>query len=487
MFKSLQSRLTLSYIIVIVICLALVGLAALVLLRGYQKNLALARLTDRSSLAARLTSEFLQRGAVPRNAVERLARQMSQASDPPVAVYLLNAAGRVVAGSNDALDGQHFPELALRQQTPPAWPARGERWLAGRQQLLYVAEPVYVADEEGQRVANHVLLLAQPYRPVRSALGDLLPRLLWAGGLALALSIVVAALMAYSVARPLDRIARAAEEIAAGNYDQQLDISAPEEVARLAKSFNSMARRVRSTLQSQKDLVANVSHELKTPLTSIQGFSQALVDGAAGDEPARQRAATVIHEEAGRMRRLVDDLLDLARLEAGQVTLAREPLDVGELLRACVSRFALQSEQAGVALELESLPSLAPVVGDADRLGQVFGNLVDNALKHAQGSSGDGRVLLRAEQRDAAVLCSVTDNGPGIPAEELSRIFERFYQVDKSRARSRTADPHVTRGGSGLGLAIAHEIVLAHGGQIHAESVEGLGTRFTVELPARRA
>jgi signal transduction histidine kinase len=282
--------------------------------------------------------------------------------------------------------------------------------------------------------------------------------------------------MAYSIARPLDRIAQAAEEIAAGNYDQQLDISTPTEVARLAMSFNSMSRRVKATLLSQRDLVANVSHELKTPLTSIQGFSQALLDGTASDVAAQERAASIIHEEAGRLRRLVDELLDLARLEAGEVTLAHEPVHLAELLQDCAARFAPQLELGGVVLEVDASPSLSPVAGDRDRLGQVFVNLVDNALKHAGNVPGGGRVMVRASEKDGRVTCSVMDNGPGIPADDLSRVFERFYRVDKSRARRKS--------GVGLGLAIAREIVQAHGGQIGVESVEGLGTRFTVVLPA---
>jgi signal transduction histidine kinase len=479
MFKSLQSRLTLSYVVIIVVCLVFVSLAAWVLLRGYQRTLVLNRLTDRSILAARLTSEFLRRTRSPEDAVQRLAQQISRSAASRISVYLLDPTGQVVVGSNDKLDGQQFENLALRQVPPPQWPARGEWRLAAGDRLLYVAEPVQRAADEGQLAPAYVLLLAEPFPvgPVlRTTFGDLMPRLAWAGAVALAVSIILAALMAYSIARPLDRIARAAEEIAAGNYDQQLDIATPTEVARLATSFNSMARQVKATLQSQQDLVANVSHELKTPLTSIQGFSQALLDGAVHDDAARDRAASIIHEESGHMRRLVDDLLELARLESGQVTLAREAVDLTGLLRDCVARFAPQSEQGGVVLDVEEPSSPLVVVGDLDRLGQVFGNLVDNALKHAGNVSGGGRVVLRAEQQPGWVLCSVTDNGRGIPGEDLPRVFERFYQVDKSRARRGT--------GVGLGLAIAREIIQAHGGRIGVESVEGLGTRFTVELPA---
>jgi signal transduction histidine kinase len=293
-------------------------------------------------------------------------------------------------------------------------------------------------------------------------------------------------MMAYWIAHPLERVARAAEDVAGGTYDQQLEIDAPTEVARLATSFNRMARQVKATLQSQRDLVANVSHDLRTPLTSIQGFSQALLDGTARDPAAQQQAAAIINEEARRMRRLVDDLLDLARLEAGQVSLAREPVDVAGLLRACAARLALQAEQVGVDLKVQVAPSLPVVMGDPDRLGQVFGNLADNALKYARHASGGGQVVLQAEQRDRLLVCSVIDNGPGIAAEDLPRIFERFYQVDRSRARRAASTSYAMMGGTGLGLAIAREIVRAHGGRIWAESVEGLGSRFTVELPIQQ-
>ncbi len=477
MFRSLQSRLILSYAIMIAVCLVLVGLASLVLLRGYQRNLAFSSLDDRTTLSARLAAELLRRGQSPQEVIERLEQQMNRREGHQTFVYLLDVEGRVLAGSDEKLVAIPREQLPVRPLQAAVPPARGERRLAAGERVLSVVEPVYGSNQQGQRAIAYFLLLAEPYRPLRVALADLVPRLLWAGAIALVLSLVPAALMAVSVARPLDRIARAAEEIASGDYDQELQIASPTELGRLATSFGLMARRVKATVQSQQDLLANVSHDLKTPLTSIQGFSHAMLDGTASEGEAWERAASIIHEEAGRMRRLVDDLLDLARLEAGEVALAREPVDVRELLRACADRFAPQAEAAGVELEVEAPVTRLEVVGDADRLGQVLGNLVDNALKHAGEVDGGGSVVLQANQRQDQVICSVTDNGPGIPAEELPRVFERFYQVDKSRVRRAS--------GAGLGLAIAKEIVQAHGGQIHAESVEGLGTRITVSLPAR--
>ena len=376
-------RLILSYVIVIVVCLALVGLAAMLLLRGYQRNLVYSRLADRTTLAAGLTAQMLRRGISPQEATERLVRQINRGDGPAISAYLLDLSGEVIAGSDDKLD--HLAPALLAEQPPrlQSLPIRGEQRLTAGGRFLYVAEAVRLPIGETPREATNILVLGEAFRPVRLALGDLFPRLMWSGAIALALSVVVAAIMAYSIARPLERIAVAAEDVAAGNYDQQLDIERPVEVARLATSFNRMAGQVQATLQSQQDLVANVSHELKTPLTSIQGFSQALLDGTASDSKARERAATIIHTEAGRMRRLVDDLLDLARLEAGQVELARESVDMIDLLRGCAARLGPQSAQVGIGLRLDLPPALPPVIGDADRLGQVFVNLVDNALKHA--------------------------------------------------------------------------------------------------------
>ena len=479
MLRSLQARLVLSYAMVIAVCLVLVGLAALLLLRGYQRNLVYSRLSDRSILAAALTSQVLHRGGSPQEAADRVAQQLNRRDVIPTSICILDREGTVMACSGEPAESRALQRLAGQALGSTAFPVRGELQLDNAaRRLLYVAEPVR-ASEDGRLSVSHVLIIAESYRPMRLALGDLLPRLLWSGAIALVVSMGLAALLAYSITRPLDRIALAAEEVAAGSYGQKLQISTPREIARLVESFNRMARQVQATLQSQQDLVANVSHELKTPLTSIQGYSQALLDGTARNADAQQRAAAIIHEEAERMRRLVDELLDLARLESGQVQLALEPVDLAELVRDCTALFAAATEKIGSSLDAQVPSALPAVLGDSDRLRQVLGNLVDNALKHSRDVSDGGRVLIRGECEGDWVLCSVTDNGPGIPAEELPRIFERFYQVEKSRVRR--------GGGAGLGLAIAREIVEGHGGRLLAESVEGLGTRITMKLPRHQS
>ena len=296
----------------------------------------------------------------------------------------------------------------------------------------------------------------------------------------LVISIILALLIARSVARPLQRMTAATEEIARGNYDQTLNITSPDEVGRLATSFNAMAHEVKTSRQAQRDFVANVSHELKTPLTSIQGFSQAILDGTAADEVSRHRAVEIISNEAHRMSRLVDELLDLARMESGQIKMLQEPVDLIKVLEACVEKFDLQARESNV--ELIWRETVLPLVtGDKDRLAQVFTNLLANALKHTPPA---GRVTIKAQEVTQepqkrtllpSVEITVTDTGVGIPPGDIEHIFERFYQIDKSRAGQNR--------GVGLGLTIAKQIVEAHKGMVKAESIKDLGTKFTVVLP----
>jgi signal transduction histidine kinase len=260
---------------------------------------------------------------------------------------------------------------------------------------------------------------------------------------------------------------------------QSVPPEGPREVQELARAFNEMNDRVNATQASQREFVANVSHELKTPITSIQGFAQAILDGTAESDASRQQAARIIYDEAGRMHRMVLDLLELARLDAGTLELQQAPVDLPALLRNIAERFTPQAQGAGVSLQVES-PDMSPLIGDGDRLAQVFANLVDNAIKNTPAG---GQINLSACQIDDQVQVEVSDTGMGIPPEALPHIFERFYQADPAR-------PGGKAHGSGLGLAIVQEIITAHGGTIGVRSTQRpdqpsyqVGSVFTVRLP----
>jgi two-component system OmpR family sensor kinase len=323
---------------------------------------------------------------------------------------------------------------------------------------------------------NQMLIVAAP-RPKVPLLQilreELIPPLFQAGLGAVILALFLAIWMARWVTSPLRRMTKSTQALADGKHEPIM-VEGPSEVQELARSFNNMGTRVQATQQSQRDFVANVSHDLKTPLTSIQGFAQAILDGTASAPEELSQAAGVIYSEADRMHRMVLDLLELARMDAGITDFKRQPVDLDSLLRGLVERLSPQARQAQVNLRAEIGP-LTTLTGDEDRLVQAFTNLVDNALKF---TPANGEVVIRAGQAAGQVEISVSDTGPGIPAEDLPRIFDRFYQTDKSRSRERR--------GSGLGLSIASEIIKAHRGTISIRSLPGKGSTFTVTLPAAR-
>ena len=477
MWNSLRLQLILSYLVVITAVLIVIGLAlALLLLNSPQLRAAAYQQLD--DLARALSARESETGR--RTAEELYAVLDEVAAARNIRLLIVNrqgivsydTAGRLEVGATIEMEFASS-EGGLPGSGPPTTDRPPRTWrgsFADQGVVFTVASP-------SRQVRGYFLLLATQYPNRwlwRAFIKDLLPPLLQAGLMGLAVATALALLISRGVARPLQRLAQAATAVAGGDYEQRAPLAGPLEVRRVAIAFNDMADTVSETRQAQRDFLANVSHELKTPLTSIQGFSQAIMDGAAGEPATIKRAAGVIYAESGRMRRMVEELLDLARIESGQFELVRHPLELGPLLRAVRERFLPQAHEKQIKLGLQLAPELPPITGDGERLAQVFGNLVDNALKHTPAG---GQVLLRAEAAQGGVRVGVRDTGSGIPPDELARIFERIYQVAKSRARR-------DRSGVGLGLAIASEIVAAHGGRIQAQSQPGQGALFTVWLPA---
>ena len=222
----------------------------------------------------------------------------------------------------------------------------------------------------------------------------------------------------------------------------------------------------------RQDFVANVSHEFKTPLTAIQGFAETLLGGALEDEKNNRRFLEIIRDHAARLGRLTDDLLKLARIEAGKLDVQYQPVSVAELVEGCAATTLFKASQRNIALNLSYPPELPAVRGDAGLLREVLQNLLDNAVQY---TSPGGRVDLSAVTRDHEVVITVADTGIGIPLADQERIFERFYRVDAARSRE--------VGGTGLGLSIAKHIVEAHGGRLWVESTVGAGSQFHFSIP----
>jgi signal transduction histidine kinase len=463
MLRSLQSRLFFSYLLITALMLFLMLIGLVVLLRN---NPLADQVTYRRMELGLPFISRRERGSISELGPREL-NQVIQRLDQVLGerVLLIHPDGQILTDSREG--NPVLPPQTIQEALQQTGLVRGRFTDSDRTQWLYVS----------QGLSNGYALIVAAERPVVRVLAglfadDLLRPFIQAGTIALMLSILLSFLIARWIARPLDNMAQAARSVAAGEFKRDLIANGPREVESLARAFNEMIHQVQSSQKSQRDFVANVSHELRTPLTSIQGFAQAILDGTADDVTTQQHAAQVIYAESHRLQRLVEELLDLARIDAGQIEFIRERVDLNAIVANVVERLGLTADEANVEIEL-ILPVLPAMKGDGDRLAQVFTNLVDNAIKH---SPDGGRVRILGESTQGWITIHVEDNGSGIPPDELSRIFERFYQMDKAR----------TSQGVGLGLPISHEIIRSHHGEIQAHSELGRGSRFSVRLPLTR-
>jgi signal transduction histidine kinase len=300
-------------------------------------------------------------------------------------------------------------------------------------------------------------------------------RILLFGALgATAVALVLGVLLARTLTRPLRELTSATHAVARGQLGEQVTVRSRDELGELATAFNQMSRDLAYAQGRRRQMTADIAHDLRTPISIIQGHAEALRDGVL---PPDEATFTLIHEEAVRLNRLVEDLRTLSRVEGGELSLMTRPVAVDAWLQHIAAAQQPRAQELGVDLDVVVADQTDPfMVADPDRMAQVLNNLVNNALRHTPAG---GKVTLAATEDGDRVRLTVTDSGQGISAEDLPHIFDRFYRGDKARQRH--------EGGSGLGLAIARSIVEAHGGRIWAESQGGKGARFVVELPAASA
>ena len=469
MFSSLRSRLWISYAFLTLVALVIVAAGLVWALQRspllYRTTVLKMRVAE-SVVVTRLEELPFPNGPLAGARIDTMLR--NQADARQLRISVISNTGSVLADFGVGITNL-LPIPTLPLATTDADPTQALLIKDSKDiEWFYILHKV---DEK------HFLVIStpRPSLPLSQILrDDILRPFFQAALVALVLGLLLSLIFGQWISNPLHQMAEGARKMAEGKY-YPIHPSGPSETHQLAETLNEMAHRVQTSQQSQRDFIANISHELKTPLTSIQGFAQAILDDAARTPEALQQAAGVIFNESGRMHRLVMDLLVLARLEGGTADLQKLPVDLTLLLNNVVDKFKLQAEQAQVSLSPD-LGSLSTLTGDGDRLAQVFTNLVDNAIKFTPAG---GQVSIAAALNDGNIVVKVKDSGVGIAPEDQKRIFERFYQVDKSRKGG-------NRRGVGLGLAIASQIVNAHGGQIWVNSVPGQGSTFSVSLPVVR-
>ena len=479
---SLQSKLIAAFVLVMLVAVVLAGTVFVFVQRGEQEEQALDHVSAASSpiysAFISLNSEYLhglRQGDLEATLVEFVD---GAAQEQDVRILLMDRRGLVIRDSQGDLTGEQITlprefQVSRTQLRPfrPYVSWRPEGGDPGSDLILISA----LLGRLGQidEAAPYSLVLAVPESTITGAWLGLLPELGIAAAIALPVAVLLAIVVAGYITRPLKQLTVASQRMAEGNFDVEVSVDRRDEVGRLAQAFSKMAVRVGDAQTQMRTLVADVSHDLKTPLTSVLGFAQALRDGT-GDEAEVRRLGGVIYDEASRLNARLNDLLYLSELESGQALLQRDEIDLARLVQGVVARIEAEVASRNVRLSVE-LAEGVTLSADGAKLERAIENLLDNARKY---TSSGGEIRVRTAVRAGDAFIEVANTAPDISAEELPRLFERFYRRDRTRGGEGGS------AGSGLGLPIASDLIELHGGTLQASVRDG-EIVFEARLPLR--
>jgi signal transduction histidine kinase len=487
--NSLRLKLMLSYIALVFVIISLAAIASGSILTSAQRKLGY----NRAENTILVLAQRVRGSRSPRQTADNLLQFSAGLREP---LLLVASDGSVLASTGQGADeiGPFIPPPSSASAQPSQnlelTPIYTRAWTSPQNRQTYYLAYAEVEVPMQMGASGRYLVVAIPARDVDPPWRQLVGFFLILGSVVLIVASAIGYALARSITGPLHRMTTAAEAMVHGNYQQRLTVKGNDEVAQLADSFNRMTEAVDRTNRAQHDLLANVSHDLRTPLTSIDGFSQAILEGAIQNDDGYRKAATIIHDETQRMQHLITDLIDIARIEGGILEIAPQPLDLNELINLEVGQAQEHAQQVGLVIKM-NLGALSHVYGDPNRIRQVVRNLLDNAIKYARPhtivqltTSNLAMHTARSTPKMVAfgdtlrsgswVSLAIANETDTIDPQELARVFDRFYRGDKSRSLQE---------GSGLGLAIVREVVLAHGGRVEATSDES-ATVFTIWLPA---
>ncbi len=399
-------------------------------------------------------------------------------------ITLIDEKGRLIDDSDVPLD--RVPEVENHLHRPEIQEAL-TRTLGSNIRLsatvgrnfLYVAKKIAVEPASGALKNVAFIRLSMPLEEVLDRINSLRAIIAFAGCVVLLIVVGVSFVVSRRISNPMVQIAGSVEQIRAGDLDVHIDIVTQDEIGRVAVAINELVDKLKADIAEVKKLqkvrsefLGNVSHELRTPIFAIQGFIETLLNGAIDDPSVNKAFLQKTRANAERLNALLEDLINISQIESGEMKMSFRYFNVNEFLKAVVGDFQEMGQQKMIAVSA-SLSSAddVEVLGDKDRLRQALNNLIDNAIKY---SAPGGEVVVSSEESGRMVRVSIADTGVGIAAEHLSRIFERFYRVDKDRSRE--------VGGTGLGLAIVKHIVEAHGSTIEVQSEPGKGSTFSFAL-----
>lgn len=451
--RSLWFKLTAALVLVTLIAVSLsVLIPSLVTANSFRTLVQINRAAERDDLAVALTTYYASQGSWEDLDVRflwlrgHMGREMGPAPPRPWSFQLADGHGLVIAGSAAGDMERQLSSEELSAATPIEVEGQTVGFLLRNPQVRGFSEP----EEAFLRQVSVIIV------PVAI--------------LACAVAIVLGLFLTWQLTGPLRKLTGAAQAIAGGDLSQRVDIRSGDELGQLGHAFDDMAESLDRAESLRRNMVADIAHELRTPLSVMRGNLEGILDGVF--EPTDENIAS-IHKETVLLSRLVDDLQELALAEAGQLRIEPESTDLGALIERTVRSVSPQAQKEDLTIVKDLPDDLPPVSADPQRIGQVLFNLLDNALRH---SPAGGTITVKARGLEQVVQVNVTDQGPGLNEEELSLVFERFYRGDKARARA--------TGGAGLGLTIVKQLVEAHTGRVWAESEAGKGATFSFTLPS---
>lgn len=466
---SLFRRLLISYLVTVILGLGLMGTVISILTTNYITD---SKLDEMLRQARRVNVAIQNYSQVSKEMKETLAFLDASFN---TRIWVFDKTGKIIASSttDEVFVGREMSSEIVQQVLNGQDVIKDLNVEGLSEPMMSVIVPW---GEENQLYGG--IVLYSPIKGIEATSRHLRETVLWAMLFAVTVTTVMVSYLSWTISRPLRRVEQAANEIALGNYSMRVETHSADEIGELVKSFNRMAEKLEQAeqerrLQDQKrdELLANISHELRTPLTAMQGFLEALQDGLVQDEASRRRYYDVMYRETMHLNHLIDDMMDLIKLEKGDIKLNRYQVHVGELVDKVVFLLEGQAEEKGNVIEVIEQPNLPPIWADPWRLEQILNNLLTNAIKFTE----QGRITITLEADAQTMKIGVADNGIGIPSHDLPKIWDRFFKVNRMRSKG--------EGGTGLGLSIVKELVELHGGSVHVESEVGKGSRFTVELP----
>lgn len=459
-------KMVVIYFCIIISTLTMLGVLLSFLLNNYLVYNKQMEMLVKGSDITELVKPFLISKRNPAELIRLLNRADKNLGTE---IWVIDSSGFVIAASADqkAYEGNFVAVRDIVEMQKNKVVIRQGYSQLHKETVLWVITPVYSAGHVigGVIMYSPIIGITQTSLKVRNLF-------IYSAAVSIIFSTIIVYLLSKYVTGPLRDMGRVAKQLARGDFSERVKIKQQDEIGDLSESFNYMADQIQKNEKMRRDFVADVSHELRSPLTNIQGFIEAIMDGKDKTPEDRSRYLGILHKETMRLIRLVNELLDLSKLESGNPPTKIEPIDTVEAIWNSVAKMKPVTEEKGTTIIVDVPDEEIIVLGNGDRLEQVIINLIDNANRH---SPPDGTVTITASRENDMVEIIVKDNGEGIPAEDLPLIWERFYKVDKSRCRE--------KGGTGLGLAIAKKIIEGLGGLVKASSEEGKGSQIGFSIP----